>query len=76
MTFETYPLRFRSFLSGIKQGNLTAFILSSIRHKTKKYGNDACSCNNFQPLALLSQLHVELAIERGHRRVIFKINSN
>ena len=42
MTFETYPLRFRSFLSGIKKGNLTAFILSSIRHKTKKYANEAC----------------------------------
>lgn len=76
MTFKIYPLRFRLFHSDIKQGNLTAFILSSIRHKTKKYANDACSCNNFQALALLSQLHVELAIERGHRRVISKINGN
>ena len=76
MTFKTYPLRFRLFHSNIKQGNLTAFILSSIRHKTKKYANDACSCNNFQPLALLSELHVQFAIERGHRRVISKINGN
>ena len=29
MTFKTYPLRFRLFHSDIKQGNLTAFILSS-----------------------------------------------
>ena len=57
MTFETYPLRFRLFHSGIKQGNFTAFILSSIRHKTKKYAHEACSCNNFQPLALLSEPH-------------------
>ena len=42
MTFKTYPLRFRLFHSDIKQGNLTAFILSSIRHKTKKYANEAC----------------------------------
>ena len=42
MTYKTYPLRFRLFHSGIKQGNFTAFILSSIRHKTKKYANAAC----------------------------------
>ena len=76
MTFKTYTLRFRLFHSDIKQGNLTAFILSSIRHKTKKYANDACSCNNFQPLALLSELHVQLAIERWHSTVISKINGN
>ena len=39
MKFESYPLRFRFFHSGMKQGNLNAYILSSIRHKAKKCAN-------------------------------------
>ena len=42
MKFETYPLRFRFFHSDIKRGNLTAFILSSMRHMTMNFSNEAC----------------------------------